>query len=152
MSSRCQKRKRAWMIPLSESRLTRERPKPHPGPPLLFTIVMQHSPTMGATDSSLWISQSFDGLGLGLPSPPLNRWPTKSNEDSPLLDVVFSQASGNTESADPSLLSKLASELIFPDDHSGSFDIVLFNSIDSDQDNVCRRCQWGSSPRTTIFC
>ena len=58
-----------------------------------------------------------------------------TNEDSPLLDVVHSQVnvSGNIERANPRLPFQLASELISPDDHSGSSDITLLDSIDSDR-------------------
>ena len=58
-----------------------------------------------------------------------------TNEASPLLDVVYSQAnaSESTEYTNPRLPSKLASELISSDDYSGSSDITLFESIDSDQ-------------------
>ncbi|EDR03992.1 uncharacterized protein LACBIDRAFT_306321 [Laccaria bicolor S238N-H82] len=93
------------------------------------------SPALGTTDSSLRISKSFEGLGLGLPSTLTSESlaDKATYEDSPLLDVVCSQAnaSGNTER--PRLPSQLASGLNFPDDHSGSSDITLFDSIDSDQ-------------------
>jgi hypothetical protein len=95
------------------------------------------SPTLGTTDSSLRISQSFEGLGLGLPSTLTSESlaDKATNEDSPLLDVVFphANASGNTERDNLRLPFQLASELISSNDHSGSSDITLFDSIDSDQ-------------------
>ena len=95
------------------------------------------SPALGTTDSSLRISQSFEGLGLGLPSTLTSESLADkgTNEDSPLLDAVYSRenASGNTERANPRLPSELVSELISDDDHSISSDITLCDSIDSDQ-------------------
>ena len=101
-----------------------------------FTL-LKSIPETGTTDSSLRISQSFEGLGLGLPSTLTSESlaDKATNEDSPLLDVVHSQAnvSGNIECANPRLPFQLASELISPDDHSGSSDIMLLDSIDSDR-------------------
>ena len=109
-------------------------------PPPLFSSLLSScniSPTLGTTDSSLPISQSFEGLGLGLPSTPTceSLADKATNEDSPLIDVVYPQANAsvNTERANPRLPSELASELVSFDDHSGSSYITLFNSIGSDQ-------------------
>ena len=51
------------------------------------------------------------------------------------MDVVYAQAnaSGNAERANSRLPSELASDLICFDDHSGSSDNTLFDSIGGDQ-------------------